>query len=127
MQNVGIIEDGAVAISNGEITRVGKTADVLSEFESESVVNANGKVVCPGFVDPHTHIVFGGNRLNEFELRIKGASYLEIMEAGGGIVSTVSHTREASVEELVNSATNRLDAMLELGTTTVEIKNWLWS
>ncbi len=122
MMDPGIIEDGAVAVSNGKIAGVGKTAEIVGEFRSETVINAKNQVVCPGFVDSHTHIVFGGDRLDEFELRVKGASYLEIMEAGGGIVSTVSRTREASVDQLVSSAARRLDTMLELGTTTVEIK-----
>ena len=122
MADVGIIEDGAIAVNDGIIIGVGNTDEILRSFESENVIDAEKQVVCPGFVDPHTHIVFGGNRLNEFELRIKGASYLEIMEAGGGIVSTVSKTREATVETLVESATVRLDVMLELGSTSVEIK-----
>ncbi len=122
MLDVGIIEGGAVAVRDGKIVGVGETSSVLEEFSTETLIDAKGKVVCPGFVDPHTHIVFGGNRLDEFELRIKGASYLEIMEAGGGIVSTVQHTRESSVEELVLTARKRLDVMLQLGCTTVEIK-----
>jgi len=122
MQDIGIIEDGSIAVRDGIIVGVGKTGEILEEFVSENVIDAENMVVCPGFVDPHTHIVFGGNRLYEFELRIKGASYLEIMEAGGGIVSTVTKTRKASVEELVKSAQVRLNVMLELGTTSVEIK-----
>ena len=122
MQDLGIISDGAIAVSKGIISGVGKTEEILKEFESEHIFDATNLVVCPGFVDPHTHIVFGGNRLNEFELRIKGASYLEIMQAGGGIVSTVSHTRDANLKELVESAFKRLNVMLEEGSTTVEIK-----
>ncbi len=122
MLNLGIIEDGAIALSGGMFAGVGSNEEILGAYESENTIDAGGKVVCPGFVDPHTHVVFGGNRLNEFELRIKGASYLEIMEAGGGIVSTVSKTRGATIEELVSSARKRLDVMLESGTTTVEIK-----
>jgi imidazolonepropionase len=78
--------------------------------------------VCPGFVDPHTHIVFGGDRLHEFELKIKGADYLEILEAGGGIISTVRQTRDAPTDELVEEGLKRLDKMLAAGTTTCEIK-----
>ena len=122
MQDVGIIEDGALAVIEKDIVGVGKTDEILAEFEAEEVIYAEGRAVCPAFVDPHTHIVFGGNRLNEFELRIKGASYLEIMEAGGGIVSTVSNTRKATLEDLVSEASKRLDVMLELGSATVEIK-----
>lgn len=85
-------------------------------------LDASGKVVCPGFVDAHTHIVYAGDRAAEFELRIKGATYMEIMAAGGGIVSSVKQVRAASVEQLVEETRARLDAMLRLGTTTVEIK-----
>ena len=76
----------------------------------------------PGFVECHTHIVFAGDRINEFELRIKGADYLEILESGGGIVSTVEMTRKASLDELVEQSRKRLDQMLELGVTTCEVK-----
>ncbi len=85
-------------------------------------IDAAGKAVCPGFVDPHTHTVYGGDRVDEFELRLRNATYMEIMAAGGGIVSTMRRTRMASESELVHSARQRLDQMLRLGTTTVEIK-----
>jgi len=122
MRDVGLIDDGAIAITNGEFVAVGRSADVVREFDSANVVDANGRVVCPGFVDPHTHIVFGGDRLDEFELKIKGADYLEILENGGGIISTVRKTREASIGELVDLGMKRLDKMLACGTTTCEIK-----
>ncbi len=122
MQKPGIIENGAVAVKNGKIIAVGKTPDLRREFASENIFDAKNKVVSPAFVDPHTHIVFGGNRLNEFELRIKGASYLEIMENGGGIVSTVLQTRDSDVQNLVEQSKKRLNEMLEWGTATVEIK-----
>lgn len=122
MQDVGIIENGAVAVSEGKIAAVGKYDEILRTFEADSVIDAGGKVVCPAFVDPHTHIVFAGNRLNEFELKIKGAEYLEILANGGGIISTVRHTREASIDELVEQSLRRLDKMLACGTATVEIK-----
>jgi len=122
MRHVGMIKDGAVAVQDGKIMAVGKTAVIQAHFHANQTIDATGKAVCPGFVDPHTHTVYGGDRAHEFELRIQGASYMEIMAAGGGIVSTMQHTREASVEELVTSATKRLDEMLKLGTTTVEIK-----
>jgi imidazolonepropionase len=86
------------------------------------MIDAEGRVVCPGFVDPHTHIVYAGDRLNEFELKIKGADYLEILTSGGGIISTVRRTREASVDDLVRQSLKRLDKMFACGTTTVEIK-----
>jgi len=122
MLDVGIIDDGAVAVAGGKIVGVGSSLEILREFTSDEMVDADGRVVCPGFVDPHTHIVFAGDRLNEFELKIKGADYLEILANGGGIISTVQQTREASVESLVELSSERLDKMLACGTTTVEIK-----
>lgn len=122
MLNVGPINDGAVAIADGHFVGVGSTSDIISAFVSDEVVEAGGRVVCPGFVDPHTHIVYAGDRLNEFELKIKGAEYLEILASGGGIISTVRHTRAASVESLVQNGLSRLDKMLACGTTTCEIK-----
>lgn len=123
MSDVGIIEGGAVAVSGGKVAAVGKTDDVLREFQSAAVIDAEGKVVMPGFVDPHTHIVYSGDRLNEFELKIKGADYLEILTSGGGIISTVRNTRAATEDELVASALRRLDKMFACGTTTCEIKS----
>src|SRR5690606_2410061 len=89
MSDVGIVEGGAVAVNNGKISAVGKTDDIVREFLSEpsasadgqeiKIIDAEGRVVMPGFVDPHTHIVYSGDRLNEFELKIKGADYLEIL------------------------------------------------
>jgi len=122
MGDVGIIPDGAVAIVDGEFVAVGPTVEILRTYDSAHIVDANGCVVCPGFVDPHTHIVYAGDRLNEFELKIKGADYLEILANGGGIISTVTNTREASVEALASLARQRLDKMLACGTTTCEIK-----
>lgn len=122
MLDVGIIENGAVAIADGKIVGVGTTDDIYRDFDAIEYLDAGGKVVCPGFVDPHTHIVYAGDRLNEFELKIKGAEYLEILANGGGIISTVRQTREASVEQLVEQSLARLDKMLACGTTTVEIK-----
>lgn len=122
MQDVGLIENGAVAVSDGKIVAVGKSDAILCEFESEMMIDANGKVVSPGFVECHTHIVFAGNRLNEFELKIKGADYLEILQKGGGIISTVRQTREASLQDLIEQSRKRLKKMLALGITTAEVK-----
>ncbi|MGE3466973.1 MAG: imidazolonepropionase [Pyrinomonadaceae bacterium] len=122
MQEVGIIEGGAVAIADGRFVGVGPSAEILTEFESDELLDAEGRVVSPGFVDPHTHIVNAGDRLNEFELKIKGAEYLDILAAGGGIISTVKNTRTATDEDLIESALKRLDKMLACGTTTCEIK-----
>ena len=122
MQDVGLIEDGAVAVKDGKIVAVGKSDEILRECSSENTIDANGKVVSPAFVECHTHIVFAGNRLNEFELKIKGADYLEILQNGGGILSTVRHTREATLAELVEQSRKRLDKLLALGVTTCEVK-----
>ncbi|MFT3745435.1 MAG: imidazolonepropionase [Pyrinomonadaceae bacterium] len=122
MLDVGIIAGGAVAIAESKIIGVATTEEILSGFRSEKMLDAEGRVVCPGFVDPHTHIVFAGDRLNEFELKIKGAEYLDILAAGGGIISTVRNTRLASIEDLVSQSLKRLDKMLACGTTTCEIK-----
>jgi len=122
MLDVGIIYDGAVAISDGRFVGVGGSADILAEFTSDETIDAEGRAVCPGFVDPHTHIVYAGDRLNEFELKIKGAEYLDILAAGGGIISTVRNTRAATEEELIDAALGRLDKMLACGTTVCEIK-----
>ncbi len=122
MRDVGLIEDGAVAVANGKVAGVGTSEEILREFKSDSIIDAEGRVVCPGFVDPHTHIVFAGDRLDEFELKIQGTDYLDILAAGGGIISTVRKTREASVDHLVEQALERLDKMLACGTTTCEIK-----
>lgn len=122
MQNVGIIENGAFAVKDNLIFAVGKSDEILREFQTENVLDANQKVVCPAFVECHTHIVFAGNRLDEFELKIKGADYLEILESGGGILSTVRQTREADLEDLIEQSRKRLDKMLALGVTTCEVK-----
>ncbi len=122
MRDVGLIENGGVAVIDGNIAAFGKSADVEDSFCSDHTLDAQGKVVAPGFVDPHTHIVFAGDRLDEFELKIEGADYLEILEKGGGIISTVEKTRNASLDELVDTAVARLDKMLACGTTTAEIK-----
>jgi len=117
-----MIPNGAVAITNGKIIAVGSTTDLLADYSACDTIDASNKVVCPGFVDPHTHLVYAGDRAAEFEMRIIGATYMEIMAAGGGILSTMRATRAATLEQLVASAQHRLDMMLALGTTTVEIK-----
>ncbi len=120
--DLAIIEDGAVAVSNGSIVDLGPTAELVAKYEAAQAINAGGRVVMPGFVDPHTHVVFAGDRANEFERRIAGATYMEIMNAGGGIMSTVRATRAASPDELVAQTRARLDRMLAHGTTTAEAK-----
>ena len=122
MQDVGLISDGAVAVKDGRILAIGPTESIRERYSAGQTINATGQVVCPGFVDPHTHVVYAGDRIDEFEQRIRGATYMEIMAAGGGIVSTMRATREASVEELVEATLPRLEQMLRLGTTTAEVK-----
>jgi imidazolonepropionase len=120
--DLAIIADGALAVSNGAIVDFGPTADLSVKHQAAETIDAGGRVVMPGFVDPHTHVVFAGDRANEFEQRIAGASYMQIMNAGGGIMSTVRATRAASVVELVDQTRPRLDRMLAHGTTTAEAK-----
>jgi imidazolonepropionase len=117
-----IIEDGAIAITGDKIVAVGPSADLRAQYAPHSTLDASRKVVMPGFVDPHTHLIWAGDRANEFEMRLAGKSYMEIMNAGGGIMSTVRQTRAASVDQLVDEARPRLRRMLAHGTTTVEAK-----
>jgi imidazolonepropionase len=122
MQDVGIISDGALAVEAGKIVALGTTAEVRDQFNARRIVDVGDRTVCPGFVDPHTHLVFGGDRVAEFEMRIKGASYMEIMEAGGGIISTMKATREMPLRRLVEQSLRRLKYMFDMGTTTIEVK-----
>jgi imidazolonepropionase len=122
MSDLGLIEDGALAIKDGRIALVGKSKEIRAQAEARKEVDASGRVVMPGFVDPHTHLVFAGSRVDEFEMRLRGATYLEIMAAGGGIMSTVRATRQAGIEELLAQSRQRLDRMLAHGTTTAEAK-----
>ena len=121
----GAVRDGAIGIRAGRIGWVGPRADLAGTPEAlaTEVLDAERAWVTPGLVDCHTHLVYGGNRANEFEMRLNGASYEEIAQAGGGIVSTVRATRDASENELVASASARLGSLLAEGVTTVEIKS----
>jgi imidazolonepropionase len=125
MQDLHVIPDGAVVIRDGIITAVGRSAEVLDGFDQSGymIVDAENRAVLPGFVDSHTHFVFGGYRAEEFAWRLRGDSYMDIMQRGGGIVSTVAATRAASKEQLVESGFRRLDSMLSFGVTTVEGKS----
>lgn len=130
-KGLGTIADGAVAACDGVIVAVGTTTEIekaieegaLSLRKGATVVDASGRLVTPGLVDPHTHLIFAGWRAEEFALRLKGASYLDILGKGGGILSTVRATRRASEEELFFLGMKRLDEMLLSGTTTVEVKS----
>jgi imidazolonepropionase len=119
---LGIIEDGAVLVRDEKIVATGKTAELRASYPGEPTLDASGCVVMPGFVDPHTHVIWGGDRAKEFEMRLEGAKYLDILAAGGGIISTVRATRTASIEALVAQTRSRLFRMFAQGTTTVEAK-----
>ncbi|TXT57266.1 MAG: Imidazolonepropionase [Promethearchaeota archaeon] len=126
LSNLEIIKNGAVAIKNNKIIYVGSTEDFLDSFPKEDIpeiVNAQNMLVTPGFVDPHTHIIFDGSREDELKMKLEGKSYLEILEAGGGILKTVRATRKATLEKLVRNGKRILDKMMEHGTTTVETKS----
>jgi len=123
MQSLGIIRRGGLAVRDGRIVAVGKTSEIRKGLRADNVISASGKTVMPGFVDPHTHLVFAGSREDEFQMRVEGASYMEILDAGGGILKTVGETRKAGVDRLVDFGFRTLDVMLEHGTTTVEAKS----
>ncbi|NJN19063.1 MAG: imidazolonepropionase [Oscillochloris sp.] len=122
MRELGLIANGAVAVDQGRIVAVGPSDELRRSYQARHEIAAAGKLICPGFVDPHTHVVYAGDRVNEFEQRIAGATYQEIMAAGGGIVSSMHATRNAAADQLVRESRSRLDQMLMLGTTTVEAK-----
>ncbi len=120
--DLGVIEDGALAILNGVVQAAGTTGHITADYTADRIIDASGRLVTPGLVDPHTHFVWAGDRAGEFEQRIKGATYQQIMAEGGGINRTVQATRLASLDELVTIGLRRLDLALQHGTTTVEIK-----
>jgi imidazolonepropionase len=119
---LGIIPDGAVLIRDGKIALVGTTDDLRQAYPHEETLDARDQVVMPGFVDPHTHLLWVGDRAAEFEMRLEGKTYLEILAAGGGILSTVRLTRQASLEILLDETRPRVRDMLAHGTTTAEAK-----
>lgn len=126
MRDLAILSDGSVAAFNGRIVAIGKTDEVRERVEltpNAEVIDAEGMVVVPGFVDSHTHLVFAGSREQEFIQRAEGKTYLEILRGGGGILSTVRATREATESHLLALGLNYLDIMMCHGTTTVEIKS----
>src|SRR6185503_20816408 len=121
----GAIEDGAIAAKDGRIAWIGKRADLPANAASQAheIRKLGGAWITPGLVDCHTHLIFGGDRAREFEMRLQGKSYEEIARAGGGIVSTVAATRAASKDALIESAALRLGGLTREGVTTVEIKS----
>ena len=126
MKNLAIIQDGAVAISRNSIIFVGTTQELIANFPPSLetvIIDATNRLVTPGFIDPHTHIIFDGYRENELEMKLLGKSYMEILESGGGILKTVKATRNASLARLIKNGKNILNRMLEYGTTTIETKS----
>ncbi|HKU04953.1 MAG TPA: imidazolonepropionase [Bradyrhizobium sp.] len=123
LPDLGVVERGLVAVRDGRIVFAGAQTDFPGSADAVERIDCEGRWITPGLIDCHTHLVYGGNRAHEFELRLQGASYEEIARAGGGIVSTVAATRSASEAELVASALPRLDALIAEGVTTLEIKS----
>jgi len=124
MRNLGIVPDGALAVRDGRIVRVGTRAEIERVLAPDAeIVDAGGRIVLPGFVDAHTHPVFAGNRADEFDERAQGATYAEIAARGGGIRSTVRHTREATEPDLLARARRYRGWFLRGGTTTIEAKS----
>lgn len=126
MSELGIIENGSILVKNGRIVFVGpdvKAKEYLEQIQEQvHVIDASGKIVTPGLIDPHTHLVFGGSREKELEMRLNGAKYIDILKAGGGILQTTVSTRQATEEELIKQSTKRLNKFLQYGVTTVEAK-----
>ncbi len=126
LQELSIISDGAVAIKDGKFVLVGPTNEVMSSFSEEPLlppIEFPNMLAIPGFVDSHTHLIFGGSRENDFSMKLGGKTYLEILEAGGGILNTLEATRKASKEELSSNGFAYAESMLSSGTTTVEAKS----
>jgi len=119
----GMIENAAIAVSDGMIDWVGAIADLPDIYNDLPRTSLGGRIVTPGLIDCHTHIVHGGDRAVEFEMRLNGASYEEVARAGGGIVSTVTATRAATEDELLKDALRRVDVLIAEGVTTIEIKS----
>ena len=119
---LGLLEDGAVLVRNEKILAVGTSKELLTTYPQEPLLDASGCVVMPGLVDPHTHVVWAGDRAAEFEMKMAGAKYLDILAAGGGIISTVRKTRLASIDTLMSETRPRLERMFAYGTTTAEAK-----
>ena len=120
--DLGLIPDGALAARDGRVIAAGPSAELRARFQAKSEIDAGGCCVLPGFVDPHTHLPWMGDRAGEFEQRLAGATYMDIMNAGGGIMSTVRNTRQASIDDLVADNLPRLARMLRHGTTSAEAK-----
>ena len=119
ISNLSIINSGSIAIKDGNIIEIGKNL----KYKAEKIIDAKGKTVMPGFIDPHTHLVFAGSREFELDWKLKGLTYMQILKKGGGITYTVNETRKASDNRLITESKKRLDTMLRHGTTTCEAKS----
>ena len=119
MSNLSIINKGSIAIKNGIVVETGKNL----KYKAKKTIDASGKTVMPGFVDPHTHLVFAGSREFELDMKLKGLTYMDILKKGGGLFSTVNETSKVSKESLLKQSKKRLDTMLSYGTTTCEAKS----
>lgn len=127
MSELSIIEDGSIWLENGVIQAIGTTEELQSKYATRmkeaEIINAKGKLITPGLIDPHTHVAYGGSREHEFEMRLEGATYMDIMNAGGGIHATSRMTREATEKEIYFDTEKRLDSFLAHGVTTIEGKS----
>lgn len=123
MRDNAAVRNGAAVLDGGVVVETGTTADMVRKYRGRNTVDAAGRLVMPGFIDPHTHLVFAGSRENEMALRLSGAGYLDILKQGGGIHATVEATRKASPSQLLEWSRRRIGRMLGHGTTTVEIKS----
>src|SRR5437763_1200325 len=123
MSELSVIDDGGMLVRDGKIDIVGSSAEIEKKSKDVEIVDLGGRVVLPGFIDAHTHLVFAGNRLDDFERRARGETYEQIAQAGGGIWSTVQKTRTASETNLLAQAKKRADWFLRCGATTVETKS----
>ena len=125
MSDIGVIKNGCVVVENDAIKDVGTSEEILKKYDEKEyrITDASGKAVLPGFIDSHTHLIFGGYRADEFSWRLKGDSYMSIMERGGGITSTVRATRDTSLDEFVERGKKTLDKYAAMGVTTVEGKS----
>ncbi|MCO5731238.1 imidazolonepropionase [Rhizobium sp. SSA_523] len=123
LSGLGVIADGVIAVAGAELTFVGRRTDLPRDLQGAETIDLEGRLVTPALIDCHTHLVFGGNRAKEFEMRLNGATYEDISRAGGGIVSSVTATRAQDVEALAQGALARLDHLLAEGVSTVEIKS----
>ena len=129
-EQLKIIENGGILIKDEKIEEVGNFEELKSKNQISEIENIEGEQIClPAFTDSHTHICFGGNRANDFAMRNAGKTYLEIAENGGGIWSSVQHTRKASEEELLKTILERINSLISQGITTIEINPvtvWMW-